>query len=147
MNRLFETENSWSPTVIRVILGTVVFAHGAQKLLGWFGGYGFEGTMRYFTETVGLPWMVGFVVILLESIGALLLIAGVTTRLIALALTALGIGILFSIHLPFGFFMNWFGNQSGEGIEFFLLWLAMSISIVISGGGAYSMDRLISETH
>lgn len=147
MSKLFETENSWSPTLIRVMLGIVVFAHGAQKLLGWFGGYGFEGTMGYFTETVGLPWIVGFVVILLESIGALLLIAGIMTRLVALAFTVLGIGILFTIHLPFGFFMNWFGNQAGEGIEFFLLWLAMSTSIVISGAGAYSMDRLISETH
>ena len=145
MKTLLKTNDSWSPAIIRVMLGMVVFAHGAQKLLGWFGGYGFEGTMGYFTQTVGLPWIVGFAVIMLESLGSLLLIAGFATRFMAVAFTGLGVGILITIHLPFGFFMNWFGNQGGEGIEFFLLWLAMSASLLISGGGAYSADRFISK--
>ncbi len=145
MNKFLKTENSWSALLIRVTLGVVVFAHGAQKSLGWFGGYGFDGTMGYFTQTVGLPWLLGFAVIILESIGSFALIAGFATRFVALAFTALGLGILLSVHLPFGFFMNWFGNQGGEGIEFFLLWLAMSVSLIISGAGRNSIDRILTK--
>lgn len=98
--------------------------------------------MAYFTETVGLSWVTGFAVIILESIGAILLIGGFSTRIVAMAFTLLGLGILTTVHLQNGFFMNWGGTQSGEGIEFFLLWLAMSASLVISGGGRYSADQL-----
>jgi putative oxidoreductase len=147
MKELFKTENSWTPLFLRAMLGLVVFAHGAQKLLGWFNGYGFKGTMAYFTETVGLSWVTGFAVILLESIGAILLIGGFSTRIVATAFTLLGLGILTTVHLQHGFFMNWGGNQSGEGIEFFLLWLAMSGSLIISGGGRYSVDQLFFKSN
>ncbi|MEQ8904098.1 DoxX family protein [Ekhidna sp.] len=139
--KIFKTTDSYAPLAIRIMLGLVVFPHGAQKLLGWFGGYGFSGTMGFFTETVGLPWIVGFMVIILESFGAIALIAGVATRLVAANYILLALGIIFSSHIQNGFFMNWFGNQAGEGYEFFLLWIGMAVGLLITGSGAYSIDK------
>jgi putative oxidoreductase len=127
----------------RVFLGVVVFPHGAQKLLGWFGGYGFGGTMQYFTDTVGLPWIVGMAVILLEFFGALALIAGLGTRVLAGTYVLLALGITFTTHVQYGFFMNWFGNQPGEGYEYFLLWLGLAASLALTGGGKYALDAVI----
>lgn len=140
---IFETSDTLSPLLLRVLLGSVIFAHGAQKLFGWFGGYGFNGTMSYFTETVGLPWIVGFGIILLETFGALALVAGIATRLLALGFTLLAMGIILTVHIQYGFYMNWEGSQGGEGIEFFLLWIAISLGLMISGGGRLSVDRKI----
>ncbi len=143
MNKLiFQTNDSWAPTIMRIFLGVVVFAHGAQKLLGWFGGYGFNGTMEYFTETVALPWLVGFLIIMLESLGALALMLGLGTRVLAISLSFLAIGIIFTTHVQYGFFMNWFNSQGGEGYEYFLLWLGISIGLVFTGGGKYALDSL-----
>lgn len=127
----------------RVFLGIVVFPHGAQKLLGWFGGFGFGGTMHFFTDTVGLPWLAGFGVIVLEFFGALALVAGLGTRLLAGAYALLALGIMFSSHVQNGFFMNWYGNQRGEGYEYFLLWLGLATSLALTGGGRYALDALI----
>lgn len=146
-NKLFNTTDSWAIIVLRVVLGLVVFPHGAQKLLGWFGGYGFAGSMNYFTGTVGLPWIVGFIVILLEFFGAIALIIGFATRIIAVLYIAVAIGIIFTASIQYGFFMNWFGNQGGEGYEFFLLWIGMAAALVINGGGKYSVDRLFLKTN
>lgn len=140
---IFQTSTSWLPLLLRLTVGIVIFGHGAQKLPGWFGGYGFSGTMGYFTDVVGLPWIIGFLVILLESIGAILLIAGFATRIIAASYILLAIGIVFTSHIQHGFFMNWFGNQSGEGYEYFLFWIALSVSLLHSGGGKWSVDRFI----
>ena len=142
--KLFQTTSSWTNLVIRILLAGVIFPHGAQKLFGWFGGYGFEGTMAYFTEAVGLPWLLGFLVILLEALGSIVLLAGFATRILAAAYILLAIGIVTTSHLQYGFFMNWYGNQPGEGIEFFILWLGMSIALLLSGGGRYSADKYLS---
>ena len=144
-NKLFNTSDSWTMVVLRVVLGLVVFPHGAQKLLGWFGGYGFSGSMNYFTNTVGLPWIIGFLVIILEFFGALALIAGVTTRILAAFYIVIAIGIIFTSSIQYGFFMNWFGNQGGEGYEYFLLWIGIAIVLLFNGGGKYSFDKLLSE--
>ena len=128
---------------LRILLGLVVFPHGAQKLFGWFGGYGFNGTMQYFTGTVGLPWLIGFLVIILESIGAIALIAGLGTRAIAAAHVLLAAGIAFTSHVQYGFFSNWFGNQKGEGYEYFLLWIGMALALLMIGGGQYAVERII----
>ncbi len=144
LHQVLSAKDDWTGVVLRVFLGFVVSAHGAQKLLGWFGGYGFEGTMQFFTGTVGLPWIVGFGVILLESFGALLLIAGLGSRLLGVAMTLLFIGIIFTTHAQNGFFMNWFGNQPGEGMEFSLLAIGLSLGIVFNGSGKYSLDRLLT---
>lgn len=141
---LFKTAEGYAPLIVRLFLGLVVFPHGAQKLLGWFGGYGFSGTMGYLTDTAGLPWIIAFGVILLESVGAIALIFGIGTRIIAASYALLATGIIITTHAQHGFFMNWFGNQQGEGYEFFLLWIGMALSLVISGGGSYSLDRKIA---
>lgn len=141
--KLLGTPNSWTIAIIRIVLGVAVFPHGAQKLLGWFGGYGFEGTMNYFTGTVGLPWIVGFLVIVLEFFGAIALIIGVGTRIVAAAYIVLALGIVFTTHIQHGFFINWFGNQMGEGYEYFLLWIAMAIALLLNGAGKFSIDRFV----
>ncbi|GBF50030.1 DoxX family protein [Leptospira ryugenii] len=143
--RSLETDGSYASLILRLTLGIVIWAHGAQKLLGWYGGYGFEGTMGFFTGKMGIPWIFALLVILGEFFGGIFLVFGFAVRFSALWV---GIILLFAmvlVHWENGFFMNWFGNQTGEGIEFFLLFLAISLSLVITGGGKFSLDRLIAE--
>lgn len=144
MYRLFQTNNNWIPSILRWMLGSTFFIHGSQKLLGWFGGYGFESTMNYLTDGVGLPWFIGLMVIITEFFGGLLLFIGLATRICAAAIMLLVIGIISMVHWRYGFFMNWEGNQAGEGIEFFLLIVATSLCLVMAGGGRWSSDRFIT---
>ena len=145
MKYLFQTNDNSSYWVARVILGCVFLPHGAQKLFGWFGGFGFINTMTYFTQTAGLPWIIAFLIIMGESLGALGLILGFCTRLSALGLICIMVGAIITVHIPNGFFMNWFGKQAGEGFEYHLLVIGMSIPLLISGGGKYSVDLLINK--
>ncbi len=144
MKRLFQTNNDYAGLFLRLTIALVLFPHGAQKLLGWFGGYGFAGTMHFFTDTKGLPWLVGFMVIMIEFFGSLLLLLGMGSRILAAAVAVLSIGIILTSHLQYGFFMNWFGNQKGEGYEYFLLLVGLSIVLLINGGGKLSVDKLLS---
>ena len=139
---LVATGDSFAPLFLRVALGVMMFPHGAQKLLGWFGGYGFNGTMGYFTGTVGTPWVVGLLVILGEFFGSLMLLAGVGTRFAAASLVVIMLGAAWQLRGN-GFFMNWFGNQKGEGLEFFLLTVGMGLALVALGGGKWSLDALL----
>ena len=143
MKCLFQTNDKFSYWVPRLILGCVMFPHGAQKLFGWFGGFGFTNTMTYFTQTTGLPWIIAFLIVMGESLGSLGLILGFFTRLSALGLICIMVGAIITVHIPNGFFMNWFGKQAGEGFEYHLLVIGMSIPLLISGGGKYSVDALI----
>jgi putative oxidoreductase len=127
----------------RVILGTVVLGHGVQKLLGWFGGYGFDGTMGFFTDTIGLPYIFGLLIIASETAGMLALILGFLGRFIALSLIVIMAGAIVTTHGQFGFFMNWSGNQGGEGYEFHLLVIALSTVTVLNGSGTYSLDQFL----
>ncbi|MEP7238211.1 MAG: DoxX family protein [Ferruginibacter sp.] len=145
MKRLFQTNNDYTGLFLRLSIAVVLFPHGAQKLLGWFGGYGFTGTMQFFTETKGLPWLVGFLVIMIEFFGSLLLLLGIGSRILAAAVAVLSIGIIFTSHLQNGFFMNWFGNQKGEGYEYFLLLIGLSIALLINGSGKLSVDKLLNK--
>jgi len=145
MKYLFQTNDKFSYWVPRVILGCVMFPHGAQKLFGWFGGFGFTNTMTYFTQTAGLPWIVAFLIIMGESLGSLGLIVGFFTRLSALGLIFIMVGAITTVHIPNGFFMNWLGKNAGEGFEYHLLVIGMSIPLLISGGGKYSVDGLINK--
>lgn len=145
LNRILKTSDSWSLLVLRLLLGIVIFPHGTQKLFGWFGGYGFAGTMNYFTQTVGMPRLLGFVVILLETFGVVALMAGFATRLMALLFSLLALGIVVTSHIQHGFFMNWYGAQAGEGFEYFILWLGICGALLIAGGGVYSADKALSE--
>jgi putative oxidoreductase len=144
MERFFRTDEENSALLLqRVVLGIVFFPHGAQKLLGWFGGYGFSGTMGFFTTRAGLPWVVAFLVIMAESVGSVMLIVGFATRLAAFGISAVMIGAILTTHLQYGFFMNWSGNQKGEGFEYHLLALALSVTLIIWGGGRYAVDNLL----
>ena len=134
-----DTHNSLL-TLQRAVLALVMFPHGAQKLLGWFGGYGFSGTMGYFTGSLHVPAPLALLVILGESIGALALLAGLGTRVAAFGVSAIMLGAIVTTHASVGFFMNWFGNQPGEGYEFHLLALALSVPLMIAGGGRYAVD-------
>ena len=145
MKYLFQTNDNFSYWVPRVMLGCVMFPHGAQKLLGWFGGFGFTNTMTYFTQTAGLPWVVAFLIIMGESFGSLGLILGFFTRLSAFGLICIMLGAIITVHIPNGFFMNWFGKQAGEGFEYHLLVIGISIPLLINGGGKYSVDGLINK--
>ena len=145
LEKIFMAGTDWTGLVLRITLGIVMLPHGAQKLLGWFGGYGFSGTMGFFTNTMKLPWIIGFLVIVIEFFGSLSLMLGLGSRLWTASMLILFMGIIFTTHLKNGFFMNWFGNQSGEGYEYFLLAIGLSLAIIINGSGIFSVDSLISK--
>lgn len=131
--------------IARIALGVVVFPHGAQKLLGWFGGYGFEGAMGFLTGSAGLPWIIALLVILIEVFGALFLITGFATRLAALGILVNFIGVVVTSHLNNGFFMNWYNQANkGEGLEYFILLFGLAIIALIEGGGKVSLDGAIT---
>jgi putative oxidoreductase len=146
MKILEERKTDIALLIMRVTLGSVIFAHGAQKLFGWFGGFGYEGTMGYFTDTVGLPYFLGVLVILGESLGALALILGLFGRFMSLSLFMIMLGALYFDHASNGFFMNWFGNRpGGEGFEFDLLTFGLSLAILIMGSGRFSLDYYLNK--
>jgi putative oxidoreductase len=145
MRQLFRTDDGWTGLVLRVTLGLVMFPHGAQKLLGWYGGFGFDGTMGFFTQQMGMPWLVAFLVIIGESFGSVALLAGFLTRFTAASFGVIMLGAITMVHLPHGFFMNWTGKQQGEGYEYHLLVIGIVIALLIAGAGRWSADRLIAE--
>lgn len=143
MKRIFTTDNSYSLLLLRVTLGVVMGAHGVQKAFGWFGGYGWNNTIGYF-NSVGLSDFFGALVILVETLGALLLIIGFAGRINAAAMAVVMVGAFVIDHLHNGFYMNWFGGTRGEGFEFDILFWAIALVITFNGSGAFSIDRLIS---
>ena len=144
-NRIFNTNNDWTGLIIRFTTGLVLLPHGAQKMLGIFDGYGFIGTMTFFTDTLHLPWLIGFLVILIEFVGSLSVIAGFASRIWSAMIIVLMLGIIFTSHIGNGFFMNWLGNQGGEGFEYHLLVIGLSVAILINGSGKYAVDKIISK--
>ena len=143
LKRLVQTNDDLVPVILRLLLGVVMFPHGAQKMLGWFGGYGFAGTMQGLSQMV--PAVIVFLVIIFEFFGSIGLIAGFLTRLWALGVLAVMLGAIFTVHIPHGFFMNWFGQQKGEGFEYHLLAIAICLALMVAGGGRYSVDRSLSD--
>jgi putative oxidoreductase len=145
MKLLFQTDDSWVGLVLRLTLGLVMFPHGAQKLLGWYGGFGFSGTLGFFTETMHLPWLIAFLVIIGESFGSVALLLGLLTRFTAASLVVIMLGAISMVHLPNGFFMNWFGKQAGEGYEYHLLAIGIGLALLVTGAGKWSVDKVIAE--
>ena len=143
--KLINTDNDVATLVIRVLLGVVFFPHGMQKLFGWFGGYGFTGTMGFFTGQLHVPALFAFLAIMAEGLGSLGLITGLFTRVAAFGVAVNMAVAVYMLHWQNGFFMNWFGNQKGEGFEFHLLVIAMAIALIIKGGGALSVDKALSD--
>lgn len=127
----------------RIFLGGIVFAHGAQKLFGWFAGYGFDGTVDYFTETIGLPYLLAVLIILAESIGMIALVLGLFSRILSASVILIMIGAIFAAHGQFGFFMNWSGTKAGEGVEFHLAIIALAAVVMLQGAGFYSIDNYL----
>ncbi|HSC77391.1 MAG TPA: DoxX family protein [Candidatus Acidoferrales bacterium] len=144
LKRFFDTKDDMSLLVARLALGIVFFPHGAQKLLGWFGGGGFSGTIGAFTQG-GMPWIVALLVILGESLGSISLILGFMSRFCAFGIGSIMLGAIAIVHYRNGFFMNWQGNQQGEGYEYHLLALGLVLALIIGGGGKWSVDRAISQ--
>lgn len=147
MNKLLATNsNNWAAFIIRLTLGIIIFPHGAQKLLGWFGGYGYEGTMGFLTGAAGLPWIIALLVLLIEFFGALFLVFGFATRFAAFGMLVNFIGIIYTSHLNNGFFMNWANTSGvGQGYEYHLLVIGMSLALLIAGGGKASVDAALTK--
>lgn len=144
IRKLMATDNDGATTILRLVLGVIFFAHGAQKMLGWFGGYGFNGTMGFFTGLLHIPAPLAFLAIAAEFFGGLGLLFGLFTRVAAFGIFCNMIVAIAMVHHQFGFFMNWAGTQKGEGFEFHLLVLAATAFLIIRGAGAASIDRFLS---
>ena len=145
-NKTLTTNNHLTGLITRLTLGIVLFPHGAQKMLGWFGGPGFTKEME-FLQQLNLPWIIAFLVIFIEFFGAISLIVGFASRIWSALTIILFMGIIFTSHLENGFFMNWFGNQKGEGYEYHLLVLGICMTLLVTGGGKYSFDNLIAKSY
>jgi putative oxidoreductase len=143
-HKLLATSNDLILTLVRLVLGVTFFIHGAQKMLGWFGGYGFHGTMSFFTQQMGISAPFAFLAICAEFFGGLGLIFGLLSRIAALGIISNMLVAVAKVHIGNGFFMNWTGQQKGEGFEYHLLAITLAIVVLIKGAGALSLDRAIA---
>ncbi|HXJ92825.1 MAG TPA: DoxX family protein [Terriglobia bacterium] len=144
IRKLTATGNNLTLTLLRLVTGIVFFAHGAQKMLGWFGGYGFKGTMGFFTQQMHIPAPFAVLAICAEFFGGIGLIVGFLGRVAAFGIAVNMCVAILMVHLPNGFFMNWAGNQKGEGFEYHLLAIAILLTIMAKGSGALSVDRVVA---
>ena len=141
-NLIFHTTGNVTGLLLRLTVAGVMFPHGAQKLFGWFGGYGPSGTLQYF-RSLGVPTVAGWIGILAEAVGPLLLVLGLGTRVVALLLAGVMVGAVVLVHRPNGFFMNWFGQAKGEGFEYHVVMLGALAALLVTGGGAFSLDQVL----
>lgn len=144
LKRFFHTSSLLGPFITRIGLGAVILPHGFQKLLGLFGGFGWRATIGFFSSALHIPVPVTVLVILGESLGSLAMILGFMTRFVAASYILIMLGAITLVHLPNGFFMNWFGKQAGEGYEYHILVITMSLALLVAGGGKWSIDGLIA---
>jgi putative oxidoreductase len=142
--QILATDPSWVPTLARIILGIIFFAHGSQKVFGWFGGPGLRQTLRTLTQLVGLPSIVALAAVGAELVGGAALVLGFFGRVSALGIAVNMLAAILMVHGRFGLFMNWFGDRKGHGIEYHLLAIALAIVIIAKGSGAFSLDLLLS---
>jgi putative oxidoreductase len=143
--KLLSTNDDIAALVLRVLLGLVFFPHGMQKLTTMFGGFGFTGTMGFFTDKLGVPAVFAFLAILAEGLGWIGLIAGFLTRVAAFGIAVEMAVAVYMLHWQNGFFMNWFGKQKGEGFEYHILVIAIALALMIKGGGKWSIDKAIAD--
>ena len=139
---LVSTNPDWVLTITRVVLGIVFFAHGAQKMLGWFGGPGFNATLQMLTKQLRIPGPLAVLVISAELFGGLGLIVGLLSRIAAAGIVLMLVGAVLMVHGRYGLFMNWYGNQKGHGFEYHLLAIALALAVIVNGAGAFSLDSL-----
>lgn len=145
LRTLIDTRPASAPLVARLVLGGVMFPHGAQHALGWFGGYGFTGTLGWMTDTLGFPAPLAALAIVVELLAPVALVLGLGGRLAAAGIFGLMVGAA-STHVADGFFMNWFARlpAGNEGYEYHLIALALSTVVIIEGSGLLSLDRLLA---
>lgn len=143
--RVTATSSDVGPLVARVALGLAIFPHGAQKALGWFGGYGLAGTMGFFTGQLHIPAVFAALAIAAEFLGAIGLIVGGLSRIAAFGIAATMAVAALMVHAQYGFFINWTGTQAGNGIEYQVLAIGLALVVMLQGGGAYSLDRLVAQ--
>jgi putative oxidoreductase len=146
LSLLLKTDNDVSGLLLRLVLGVIFFVHGAQLTLGWFGGYGFSGTMGFFTETLHIPAPLAFLAIVAQFAGGIGLVFGFLTRLAALGIGANMLVAVTMVHAQYGLFMNWSGSQKGEGFEYHLLAIAVATALVVRGGGKWALDTAIDHS-
>jgi putative oxidoreductase len=144
LRKILATTNDWTLTLLRLVMGVIFFAHGAQKVLGWFGGYGFSGTMGFFTNVMHIPAPFAFLAICAEFLGGIGLILGALGRIAAFGIACNMVVAILMVHGPNGLFMNWTGQQKGEGFEYHLLAIAIAIVLMVKGSGALSVDGALS---
>jgi putative oxidoreductase len=137
------TNNDWVVTIVRVVLGVVFFAHGAQMALGWFDGAGLQSTVRTFRENLHIPAPLALLSVAAEFLGGLGLIVGLLSRVAAFGIAAVMSVALLVVHRKFGFFMNWFGEKQGHGIEYHVLVITLALTVMIKGAGAGSLDQIL----
>ncbi len=147
LKQLLQTDcNNTAALVARLFLGFIILPHGLQKTVGAFGGYGFSPTVDFFVQS-GIPAPVAILIILGESVGAIMLILGLISRFAAFGISLIMLGAIFMVHLEHGFFMNWFGTQQGEGFEYHLAVLGLGIVVMLAGGGRWSVDNYIVDSY
>ena len=137
--KLIQTNDDVAMLVLRILLGVVFIPHGMQKILG------FSGTMQMFTTNLHIPWVFAFLAIMAEFLGSWGLITGLFTRVAAFGIAVNMLVAVYMLHWQNGFFMNWFGNQKGEGYEYHILVVAIALALMIKGGGKWSIDRALTE--
>ena len=142
---LFSSDGNWEGFILRITLGGIMLPHGLQKMFGLFGGYGFKSTVDFFTKSMNLPWLIAVLIVLAEFFGSALLLAGLGSRLCAIVFIVIMIGAIITTNYSNGLFMNWFGNQKGEGIEYHLLVIAICVTILLVGSGKFSIDQVITK--
>lgn len=141
---LFATDGTLVPLLLRLTLAAVMFPHGAQKALGWFGGAGLSGTLAYF-RGAGIPAPLAMLAIAAEFLGPVGLVTGLLTRVAALGIAVVMVVAIVTVHREHGFFMNWYGKQAGEGFEYHLLALGLAVALIVGGAGAWSLDALVAQ--
>lgn len=148
LGKILRTSDDKVLTFLRLALAIVVFPHGAQKVLGWFGGPGLAGTYGFFTTQLHIPAALAILGIAAEFLGSLGLIVGFLGRIAAFGILVNFIVAGSLVYKMGGFyFMNWGGQQKGEGIEFFILLLVVAIIIIVRGSGAWSVDHALTKDH
>jgi putative oxidoreductase len=146
LHQLIRTRDDYWLALLRLCLGIIFLAHGCQKVLGWWGGYGLSATMNTFTQHMGIPAPFFALAIAAEFLGGIGLILGFLTRIAAFGIAVDMLVALFLVHIHNGFFMNWAGNQHGEGFEYHLMAIAIGAMLIVRGAGAWSLDRLLDKS-
>ena len=140
---MVQTNGDWVIAIVRIVLGFVFLAHGAQMALGWFGGAGLQSTVRVFREQLRIPAPLALLSVAAEFLGGLGLVVGLLSRIAALGIAVVMLVALVAVHWKFGFFMNWFGEKKGHGIEYHVLVLALALIVIVKGAGAFSLDQVL----